>query len=365
MPKKFFDLFGVPLDPWEGLDRLQLKQAYLRSNYDQKLPCFPDPYVALNWYLSDLFLKPVFRKLGRIQVESWLKPIPNPEDLPLVTPLNYTVFIDSNGLKDYKKKVKNFMEKKVKGIPIMVGVDHSSTGGVVEALTEKFSSENLSLIVLDSHSDFIPTDFRYDMVKYYRKTFGSPKLDLQNDSFLIRRPESYNSGNFIFHILKEGVLAPNKIALIGVSDYPPKDSEFNDAKVTKAINFYHDIEKQGIKIITKKSIRENGFIAVKNLLTKESSKNLYVSVDIDVGAISAIYGARQILDPPIIGLTVNELYRIAELLNSISETKKMNIVGIDIMETDVYKAGMILRDGRVDKTYEIECEILKRLLGIK
>ena len=117
MPKKLFDLFGVPLDPWEGLDRVQLKQAFIRSNKDQRdFPSFPDPYDALNWYLSDLFTKSIFRKLGKIQVESWLKPIPEPEDLPLVTSLNYSVFIDSNGLKDYKEKVKNFVKNTKKNL---------------------------------------------------------------------------------------------------------------------------------------------------------------------------------------------------------------------------------------------------------
>ncbi|MHA1532993.1 MAG: arginase family protein, partial [Candidatus Heimdallarchaeota archaeon] len=148
-------------------------------------------------------------------------------------------------------------------------------------------------------------------------------------------------------------------------DQPPKNIKVDDPKLTKAINFYHDIEKKGIKIINKKLIREKGLKILTNVIEKEDVKNLYVSIDIDVGAISAIYGARQILDPPIIGLKVTELYRIAEFLARISKTKNVKIVGLDIMETDVYKAGMTLRDGRTDKTYEIEGNILKRLLGIK
>jgi len=203
------------------------------------------------------------------------------------------------------------------------------------------------------------------MIHYYRKTFQTPKLDLQHDPFLCRRPESYNSGTFIYHILKEDILPPDKITLIGVSDQPPKNIKVDDPNVTKAINFYHDIEKKGIKIINKKLIREKGLKILTNVIEKEDVKNLYVSIDIDVGAISAIYGARQILDPPIIGLKVTELYRIAEFLARISKTKNVKIVGLDIMETDVYKAGMTLRDGRTDKTYEIEGNILKRLLGIK
>lgn len=331
-----------------------------------KFPSFADPYVALTWHLSDLFSHPSFRKLGEVPVETWLMPTPKPEDLLLVTPVNYAVFIDSNGCKEYADKVKAFVQEKIDGVPVMIGVDHSSTGGVVEALAERYGRDNLSIIVLDSHSDFLPMELRYKMIQHYRR--ASTKASTTNsffeyDSFLVKRSESYNSGTFIYYMIKDGIILPEKIILVGVSDRPPESLSYDDPGVTSAIEFYHDMEGQGVQIVTRDELRKKGLENILSLLRKKvNSPNLYISIDIDIGAISAVYGAREILNPPIIGLNTRQLYRVAKALSRVAGGRNVKLVGLDLMETDVYKAGMPLRSGKTDRTYEVEANLIRKLL---
>jgi hypothetical protein len=42
--------------------------------------------------------------------------------------------------------------------------------------------------------------------------------------------------------------------------------------------------------------------------------------------------------------------------------QKSELAGLDIMETDVYTAGMPLRDGTRDRTYAVEVNILQHIL---
>ena len=245
----------------------------------------------------------------------------------------------------------------------MFGIDHSSTGGTVEALAEKHGSDNLSVIILDSHSDFLPMELRYGMIKHQRETSEENlQTNLTYDPFRFRRPESYNAGSFVFHLLKERILSPERIVLAGVSDHPPSSSRYKDPLVSRAIDFYNDMEHQGIRIITKEAIKRKTRETIHSLFDKISTKYLYLSIDIDIGAIAALYGARQILEPPIVGLNVRELYQTIDTIRKCYAEKKMELAGLDLMETDVYKAGMPLRSGRADRTYEIEANILRKLL---
>ena len=47
-------------------------------------------------------------------------------------------------------------------MPVMLGVDHSATGGVVSALSEKLGPENMSVVVLDQHFDGFPVSLRLE-----------------------------------------------------------------------------------------------------------------------------------------------------------------------------------------------------------
>jgi len=247
----------------------------------------------------------------------------------------------------------------------MIGVDHSSTGGVIEALVEKVGRDNLSVIILDSHSDFIPMEIRYNALQHYREKIKWKPDPKYYDPFADKRPETYNVGSFLYHLIKDGTVLPEKVACIGVSDKPPKFTKERDKRILDFLSFYHGLEGQGMHIISKRDIATKGPKKALNPLKKlMNSKYVYVSVDIDVGANSALFGARIYKEPPIVGLNVLQLYKIVKVLNKIIIKEKRKLVGLDIMETDVYTAGMPLENGSMDRTYEIEANILRRFLNV-
>lgn len=357
--------FGVPLDPWDGEDRVSLKRAYISASIrgKPKFPQFRDPYDALVPSLKKIFKRAFFK--GKISVDSWLWSTPEPEDLILVTSINNAVFIDTDGCREYSDKVRDFIQdENFQGIPVMIGIDHSSTGGAIEALTKKYGRENFSFIILDSHSDFLTMKHRYDLIQYQRERSGEKQSSLQIDPFSIPRPESYNSGSFLYHLINEGIIPADRVTLLGVSDYPPKALRGEDPRVERAISFYRKMEDNGLRVITKKSIEKNGISKISKLLRQGINQpNLYISIDIDIGAISAIYGAREIEEPPIIGLKTRQLYRIGMALAKIIRDQNVELLGLDLMETDVYKAGIPLKNGRIDRTYQVEVQLLKKILG--
>ena len=85
-------------------------------------------------------------------------------------------------------------------------------------------------------------------------------------------------------------------------------------------------------------------------------------MDIDVGANSAVFGARIYKEPPIVGLSASQIYKIAKVLSKLIIKEKRKLAGLDLMETDVYTAGMPLEEGGNDRTYQVEANILKHLL---
>jgi arginase family enzyme len=361
-------IFGTSLDPWDAEDRIELKRAYMAARaVGRDKDAFPwvfrDPYEGLLPNLiSPLPVK--MEKLGKIPIDSWLSPTPEPYDADLVNVPNYSVFIDSNGCRQYANKVKKFVQNKVKDkIPVMIGVDHSATGGVIEALAQKVGKDNLSVILLDSHSDFIPMEIRYNALQHYREKINWKPDPNYYDPFGDKRPETYNVGSFLYHLIKDGTILPEKVAFIGVSDKPPKTTKEQDQRILDFLSFYHGIEAQGMKIISKKDIVSKGpkksLKPIKKLL---KSKYVYISVDIDVGANSAVFGARIYKEPPIVGLSTSQIYKITKVLSKLIKKEKRKLVGFDIMETDVYTAGMPLEEGGNDRTYEVEANILKHLL---
>jgi len=365
-----FSIFGASLDPWDAEDRLELKRAYMAARtVGRDKDAFPwvfrDPYDGLLHNLDSSILSRL-EKLGKVPIDSWLSPTPEPYDVSLVNVPNYSVFIDSNGCRQYADKVKMFVKNKIKNkIPIMIGVDHSSTGGVIEALVEKVGRDNLSVIILDSHSDFIPMEIRYNALQHYREKIKWKPDPSFYDPFAEKRPETYNVGSFLYHLIKNGTVLPEKVALVGVSDKPPKYTKEQDRRILNFLSFYHGIEAQGMQIISKQDIVTKGpKKSLKNIKKLMNSKYVYVSIDIDVGANSAIFGARIYKEPPIIGLNVSQLYKIVKVLNKMIIKEKRKLVGLDIMETDVYTAGMPLEKGGSDRTYEVEANILRRLLNV-
>ncbi|NHV45167.1 MAG: hypothetical protein HA493_00775, partial [Candidatus Verstraetearchaeota archaeon] len=167
---------------------------------------------------------------------------------------------------------------------------------------------------------------------------------------IYNRPNSYNADSFLYYLLE--YLPPENIFIIGVNDYPSKTAEeIDDIRVRKYVEFYKTIEEAGVHIIKKEDVEKN-WDNVCQMISNTNLPYTYISIDVDVCANTSIKGAR-FLD--YMGISHRDLYGL------ISCIKKSKIIGIDIMEFDVYNAGAKIF-GKIDRTYDIMSEILNRLI---
>ena len=161
MPK-VVKVFGAALDPTDAHTKILIKQNYLSGKAmgrkdKSKFTDAYDGFIAE----SEILQRSRFQKIGRFPVESWLRPKPDLGDEIFMTPLDFRLFLDSNGCREYSDAMEKFIEKKVlPDIPLMIGADHSLTGGVLRALAKQHGAENITIVMLDGHFDAIPTNLR-------------------------------------------------------------------------------------------------------------------------------------------------------------------------------------------------------------
>lgn len=347
-------LFRAPLDPEEREPKLRLKIAKCREDY-AGIP-FRDPYDGILSVLRENPLFKSFKEAKGLEVEPWLLPAPDPKYLPLLTVENMVAFIDSDGCREYAGRLEALLKSEVlPALPVMLGVDHSLTGGCVKALTSQYDASSLSLIVLDSHFDAITPSLRCGLIQYDLETNPDSPFD-PSDPYIKGRIDSYNADSFLYYLVEEEVLPVENILVLGVSDYPPPHAfQIEDARVRSYLEHYKGLEESGVKVLSKERLRKD-WDRVSEILASLKAEYFYVSVDIDVGSRRALEGAR-FLDYE--GLGRGEIYRLAELLK-----RKIagRLVGLDLMETDVFTAGAE-RNGRRDETYLVEAELLRILLS--
>lgn len=355
-------LFGIDLNPDERSESVNRKLEYIKSLEFKGIDDgFLDPCEAMKFLLRDEISKSQIQNAGKIPVEYWLTSKPKFRDLVSVE--NYVFFVDSNGCKEYAVKVKDFVKNEVlPDSPIMIGVDHSSTGGALYALSQEFGPENLSVIVLDSHFDAILPTIRCNLVQYDLETNPDSKFG-HSDPFIKNRSNSFNYDSFLFFLTKDRIILPENLVVFGVSDYPPpRARSIKDERVKDFLDAYFGLERQGVGIVTKKEINKRGIAASINpIFEKIKTPYVYVSLDIDVGATSALIGCRHL---DVKGLSRKQILAIGRALNRTFSRKNIRLVGFDVMETDVYKAGQKKRNGKRDRTYEIESEFIRLLLDL-
>ncbi len=338
--------FNGPLDPDERESSILRKIEMVEKGYPGII--FKDPYDGV---ASELGKIPGSE--SRLDVEPWLLPAPPKSMSFMLTVENFVAFIDSNGCLDYARKVRELVEDALPRIPVMLGVDHSLTGGSVEALSSEFGGESLRLIVFDSHFDFILPSIRCGLIQYDLDTNPETKFS-PTDPFISNRPDSYNADSFLYYLLDE--VPHENIFIVGVSDYPPKVAqEIDDYRVRRYVEFYKGLEESGIHIITKEMIQRDIGV-IREVLSKTPLPYTYVSIDVDVCSNTSIKGAR-FLD--YYGIDHSDLYGlVASIKKSLAAS---SLVGLDFMEFDIYAAGSD-QHGRMDRTYQIVAETMKRLL---
>jgi arginase family enzyme len=343
-----FKFFRAPLDPDEREQRLMIKVAECKRGYPSVL--FRDPYNGVLSALKEKRFAKSFMEVGGLEVEPWLLPAPEPKYVPLLTVECMVAFIDSDGCRDYALKVEEFVSQRVlPGVPVMIGVDHSLTGGCVRSLAHEYG--DLALIVLDSHFDAIIPSVRCALIQYDLET--NPESPFNPfDPYIYGRVDSYNADSFLYYLVHEGVIVPENLVVLGVSDYPPPHAfKIRDWRVQKYLELYRGFEDMGVKIVKREEVLKN-FKVVKEVLEGLKADHFYLSVDLDVGSKSALRGARF---NDYEGLDEQTIHR---LVKAISRSVGDKLVGLDLMEIDVFNAGVETKNGK-DRTYYIAAEIIQ------
>jgi hypothetical protein len=158
--KPYRKVFGVALDASDDPLSLQLKQASMMVKRTTSNAFYADPYDATAESIKTHYH---FELAGKFPIPSWLGPRPLPTDHSLLNLENFRRFSDSNGFLKISEEISDFVREYIfPELPVMIGIDHSSTGGVVSALSERYGSEKISVIVLDRHFDAIAPSLRMD-----------------------------------------------------------------------------------------------------------------------------------------------------------------------------------------------------------
>jgi arginase family enzyme len=343
--------FGCPLDCDEKHDAMEEKQAgvVLSGASD-------DPFD----YILDLIRQEVpaelYKAKGSLPVPSWLRPLPQGQDRQKLVVDEFIRFMDQDGCRQTASEVDDFVKRQVlPDLPCMVAVDHSLTGGVYKALARHLGEENLSLIIVDSHTDAVPMPLVGEAIQYDIDTNPNSVYD-RHDPFLYNRTDSYNASSFIHHLLQEQILTPAQLYLIGVSDYPEKRAmRLKDSRIARYTGVYSGLKRRGAKIITKEECLTKPS-KLKALLKNIKTPYIYVSIDMDIGARNALEGVRFRNWK---GLAEQQIYKVIDLIcDFVSED--IQLAGLDITEINPRKAGSSFASGQ-DRTYRIAANLIKRV----
>jgi len=337
------ELFGDPFDPWDAEDRLAAKRAVGRVAAEASTP-----YRVLLPRLRQA-LSARFTVFGECPVEPWLLPVPPTDDVPLQQVASHAAFMDTGGCAEHRGALELFIGKHWGGgLPVLLGVDHSATGALFSLLVRRHGAGEVGLVVLDRHSDFISMCHRYQMVQASRRGGGGWAVSGLYDPFASPRPDAYNRGNFLAHIIDEGLLVPEHLAVLGVCDRPAPGYRTDDPLVVAPLEAYRSLERRSCIVAREDFARLGPVKAVATLGKRDLPPKVHVSVDLDVGAVTALRGVRDTY-PPDNGLSAVELLRAAAALGHLLRRK---------VEVDVLRAAT-----PGDRTYELGAEVARRLLA--
>ncbi len=332
-----FKVFGAALDALDLPEKVALKVAYIRSmkkNPSQKLPV--DPYDAIKDFLAhQVYATNGTEWIGKFPIDTWLSPRPIVEDENFLRRTFFTEFLDKNGCFTYSEKLKSYLTNNVyPSRPLMIGVDHSLTGGALKYIAELYKDFNV--LIFDSHTDIV--DFRSKQSLFPSLPSKSP-----DNSYDI-----YECGSFISHLLDENVIRADRLWILGTQDVLRNDEALRGDPYTKKLRNWVE---RGVHLISKSDLVRNG-------VPPQIEGPTYVSIDIDLGCYSCVLACR-FMDR--VGLESNEIIKIFHSLSDMIRGNKIILIGLDIMEIDVH----FLKEevsGRHDHTLQIVREIFKELV---
>jgi arginase family enzyme len=344
--------FGSSLDVLDATEKVEIKRAYILAVLAGKepQPNFLDPYEALGSMSASTFGY-ACEWCGKVPIDTWLTPKPLPQDLFMVTSENYKAFLEANGCLKYSQLAGDFVNDILPSSFVMIGVDHSQTGGVLRKLSEYYGAERISLVLLDAHFD----TFDFELVDAVRRQLTGRGKDYQSPLY---ENNFYSCGNFLKFLLQENVILPENLFVIGVADYPSQKLQRNQSPdVKRYVQEYMGIVEEGVNVIPKTEVEspENKlpeFLCIR-------TPYVYVSIDMDVGAFSSVYGVRFLNT---VGMREDCIYKTAKAIKDVIDGKNLRCVGLDLMELDVHFAGVYRCRKVVDRSYEVACNIIQLLL---
>jgi arginase family enzyme len=346
--------FGASLDGSDHEESVALRRAYVETvapgRSDETDP--RDPYALFRKWAGERFSAAGHRWLGRFAIESWLTPRPQPGDAPWVDPRAYRQFLIEGGFKRFSELLKGFvMSHVLPSVPGMIGVDHSLTGGVLMALSERVGPENLGIVVFDVHTDAVPIPIRSGLARYGSEKGWSSPATFPNDS----PADPYATGNFLLHLIDEKVIRPSNLVIVGVGDHGEGWKHSKDRSVMEYVKHYDALLGQGVRIVSRDVLKRSGPAAVERELVQLRCSDLYVSLDVDVSAQRDVLAARYLdLAGTEKGLILETL---AEILR-FRASSGIRLAGFDIMEIDIHRLGAELPDGSRDGTEDFVREFL-------
>ncbi len=317
-----------------------------------------DPYEAVTGFLKNTLEELGIEPAGKFPIPSWLTPRPEPEDLPLVNVQHIGMFYDSGELLNIIRRLQEFVEEEIfPAAPVMAGIDHTATMGVISALARRYGPENLSVLTLDQHFDAIPMSVRVaETSGVIPKPMGGMPMAAPKQIQDLK--EHCCCGNFWDYLLKGGYILPQHLSFIGIADYPGKlpesaDSPFRDC--------YLNFEKKGCRFFPRYHFEGEYAESLARFISEGiRTPKVYVSLDLDVGAYNFSWAARY-MDVP--GINLQNLLDTAHLIRAACQQNKADLAGFDIMEFNMHFLGIESEDGTRDTTIETVREYLKALTG--
>jgi len=221
-PCDAYKVFGVALDASDDPMAIELKHAAMDAAENGSEDFFADPYDAIAPGLPRL--NQGIELIGKLPIPSWLGARPRPVDRSLISKEWMELFVRRGGLLKLSSQVKLFVQEKVLPAgPVMLGIDHSATGGVVSALSEELGPGNLSVVVIDQHFDCLPVSLRLGT----GSLIGLNLPNLPGDTGILNAAgnnDEYCCGDFWKYLIDSGVVLPENLMFIGVADYPEKEA---------------------------------------------------------------------------------------------------------------------------------------------
>ena len=358
--EKKIKVFGAALDPNDDPLKILAKCTYINRLAQNLIDLqieIVDPYDGLLKH-SKILHQAKFVKLGKVPIESWLTPKPKIEDFHLLDPRTFQEFTNSGAVAEYSIKIESYIKEQIlPDIPLMIGVDHSLTGGALGALSEKYGPENILVIIFDAHFDGIPAHISLDLARYAKEhkeevnVLSPQQLEL-HDIEAIKIEDSYTCASFLEYIIEEGIILPENLILFGVQDYPGDEMQAEkDKRVLNFVKKYLDYEKKGVSFIPAQKETAKMIMKLKETLADRQTSFVYLSLDVDVSMFEEVLAARFM---NAIGIKQSILMEAVKIIKKFITETSSELIGVDIMEIETFMLNKKLKkSGEKDKTIEL------------